>query len=266
MTEPIRVTVWGENVHEQRHAYVQELYPDGMHTTIAAGLAELLAGAATVRTATGDEPGQGLPHEVLEATDVLTWWGHLAHDAVDDELVERICERVMRGMGLLVLHSGHHSKVFKRLMGTSCNLRWRGEGGRELVWTVDPAHAIAEGIPEVFAIEGQEMYGELFDIPRPDELVFISSFSGGEVFRSGCCFHRGRGRIFYFGPGDQAYPVYHHPLVRRVLANGVRWASRAGGVEAEPYPCDEAPAGWIEHAPGVDAGPRADVGLGAPRR
>lgn len=246
--EKIRVTVWGENLHEQQHAYVRALYPDGMHSTIAAGLSDLLGEEATVTVATRDEPGQGLPAEVLEATDVLTWWGHLAHDEIDDELVERICDRVARGMGLLVLHSGHHSKVFRRLMGTSCNLRWRGEGGRELVWTVDPAHPISDGIPDVFAIDGQEMYGEFFEIPPPDELVFISSFSGGEVFRSGCCFHHGRGRVFYFGPGDQAYPVYHHPLVRRVLANGVRWAYRNGGILPAAYPCNEAPSGWLEEA------------------
>lgn len=251
---PIRVTVWGENVHETRDAGVRNLYPNGMHGTIAAGLSELLGDAAFVTPVTLDQPGQGLPANVLEATDVLTWWGHEAHDAVEDSLVEHICERVSRGMGLLVLHSGHHSKVFRRLMGTSCNLRWRGVGGRELVWTVDPAHPIAEGLPEVFAIDGQEMYGELFDIPRPDDVVFISSFSGGEVFRSGCCFHRGRGRIFYFGPGDQAYPVYDHPLVRRVLANGVRWAYRAAGVEAQSYPCDEAPTGWIESVVSTQAG------------
>lgn len=250
-SRPIRVTVWGENVHEKRHPYVLDLYPDGMHSTIAAGLSQHLGDEAQVRAVTLDQPGQGLPPDVLETTDVLTWWGHEAHDEVEDSLVQRVGERVRRGMGLLVLHSGHHSKIFRHLMGTSCNLRWRGEGGRELVWTVDPAHPVAQGVPDVFAIDGQEMYGEFFDIPRPDELVFISSFSGGEVFRSGCCFHRGRGRVFYFGPGDQAYPVYHHPLVQRVLANGVRWAYRAGGVEREAYPCDEAPTGWLEEAIGA---------------
>ncbi|MDA8061856.1 MAG: ThuA domain-containing protein [Actinomycetota bacterium] len=242
----VRVTVWGENLHEQRDESVRRLYPEGMHNTIAAGISEHLGERVTLRTATLDQPGHGLGDDVLDETDVLTWWGHIGHAQVADEVVERVKSRVLQGMGLLVLHSGHLSKIFRSLMGTSCNLRWRSVGERELVWSVAPAHPIAEGIPPVFAIEAQEMYGEHFDIPAPDELVFISSFAGGEVFRSGCCFYRGAGRVFYFSPGDQEYPVYHHPVVRRVLANGVLWAHRTGGVLPEPYPVQNAPAGWIE--------------------
>jgi trehalose utilization protein len=180
-----------------------------------------------VRTATLDHPEHGLTAEVLEQTDVLTWWGHAAHDEVDDAVVERVHAAVLGGTGLLALHSAHYAKVFKRLLGTSCDLQWRNEGERELVWTVDPAHPIAAGVPQPIVIDAQEMYGEPFGIPAPDELVFISSFAGGEVFRGGCCFKRGAGRIFYFSPGDQDYPVYHHPDIRRVLANAVLWAGRA---------------------------------------
>ncbi len=224
MSDPIRVTVWGENRHEQVDDLVAELYPDGMHTTIAAGIAEHLGDRSEVRTATLDQPDQGLPEHVLADTDVLTWWGHAAHDDVDDAVVDRVVDHVLAGMGLLVLHSGHYSAVFRRLMGTTCRLRWRNGDDRELVWTVDPTHPIAVGVPQPIEIEAQEMYGEFFDIPTPDELVFVSSFTGGEVFRSGCTFRRGHGRIFYFSPGDQDYPVYHHPDIRRVLANGVAWA------------------------------------------
>ena len=160
----------------------------------------------------------------LAATDVLLWWGHTAHEEVSDEVVERIQRHVLEGMGIIVLHSGHHSKIFRRLMGTTCSLRWRNDNDRELVWTVDPRHPIAEGVPQPLIIPGQEMYGEYFDIPEPDELVFISSFSGGEVFRSGITYRRGHGRVFYFSPGDEIFPVYHHPDVQRVIANGVRWA------------------------------------------
>jgi trehalose utilization protein len=206
---------------------VRELYPDGMHATIAAGLASLLGEAAEVRTATLDEPEHGLTEDVLAATDVLTWWGHIAHDEVADEVAARVQRHVLAGMGLLVLHSGHLSKPFVRLMGTTCHLRWRGARDRELVWTVAPTHPIAAGVPHPIVIDEQEMYGEFFDIPAPDELVFVSSFSGGEVFRSGCTFRRGHGKVFYFSPGDQDYPFYHHPDVRRVLANGVRWAAPA---------------------------------------
>lgn len=252
---PIRVTVWGENVHEHRDESVQRLYPDGMHAAIAAGIAEHLGEAARVRTATLDQPEHGLSDDVLEDTDVLTWWGHIAHDRVEDKVVERVHGRVLRGMGLVALHSAHYSKIFRALMGTSCGLRWRSVGERELVFTVNPAHPITEGIPPVFEIPAQEMYGEYFDIPQPDELVFISSFAGGEVFRSGCCFSRGAGRVFYFSPGDQEYPVYHHPVVRRVIANAVLWARRAGGVQAEPYPIRNSPAGWIEeHLGSPEAG------------
>jgi trehalose utilization protein len=242
----IRVTVWGENVHEKRDEAVRKLYPKSMHATIAEGIAEHLGDSALVRTATLDEPENGLGEQVLAETDVLTWWGHIAHGDVADAVVERVKSRVLQGMGLVVLHSGHWSKIFRSLMGTSCNLRWRSAGEPELVWTVNPAHPIAVGVPPVFRIEEQEMYGEYFDIPQPDELVFISSFGGGEVFRSGCCFHRGAGRVFYFSPGDQEYPVYHHPVVRKVIANGVHWAYRDGGPLPEPYWLENMPAGWID--------------------
>lgn len=242
----IRVTVWNEFRHEKRDDAVRELYPDGMHATIASGITEHLGSDAVVRAATLDEPENGLSDQVLAETDVLTWWGHMAHDEVADAVVERVKSRVLQGMGLVVLHSGHWSKIFRSLMGTSCNLRWRSAGESELVWTVNRAHPIAVGVPPVFKIEAQEMYGEYFDIPQPDELVFISSFSGGEVFRSGCCFYRGAGRVFYFSPGDQEYPVYHHPAVRKVIANGVRWAYRDGGPLPEPYQLEMTPAGWID--------------------
>ena len=243
---PVRVTVWGENVHERRDESVRTLYPDGMHATIAQGIAELLGERVQVRTATLDEPEHGLSEQVLADTDVLTWWGHVAHDEVDDGVVARVHDRVLGGMGLLALHSAHYSKIFRRLMGTSCTLRWRNEGERELVWTVLPGHPIAAGVPQPLVIDAQEMYGETFDIPPPDELVFISSFAGGEVFRSGCGYTRGIGRIFYFSPGDQEYPVYHHPDVRRVLANAVLWAAPA--LVGEPPENAQAPQGWFERA------------------
>jgi trehalose utilization protein len=221
----MRVTVWGENVHEQRDESVRAIYPEGMHATIAAGLAALLGDRATVRTAVMQEPEHGLTDSVLADTDVLTWWGHAAHAEVQDAVVERVQQAVLDGMGLLALHSAHYSKIFKRLMGTDCGLRWRNEGERELVWTVAPGHPIAAGVPQPIVIDAQEMYGEPFGIPQPDELVFISSFAGGEVFRGGCCYRRGRGRVFYFSPGDQEYPVYHHPDIQRVLANAALWAA-----------------------------------------
>ncbi|MFI9766447.1 ThuA domain-containing protein [Streptomyces sp. NPDC052415] len=227
---PLRVTVWSEGRHERQNPEVAARYPEGMHGAVAGAVAEHLGEQVTLRTATLDEPEHGLTEDVLADTDVLTWWGHLAHREVSDEVVTRVHRRVLAGMGLVVLHSGHWSKIFTRLMGTTCTLRWRSERDREVVWTVAPTHPVAAGVPHPFVIDEQEMYGEFFDIPVPDELVFVSSFSGGEVFRSGCAFRRGHGKIFYFSPGDQDYPVYHHPHVRRVIANAVGWAAP----EAEP--------------------------------
>ena len=232
----LRVTIWNENVHEQRDEVVRKIYPDGMHGAIADGLRRELGERVSIRIATLDEPEHGLSVKALAATDVLTWWGHAAHDQVADEVVERVRARVLEGMGIVVLHSGHHSKIFKRLMGTSCDLRWRSdEGGeREVIWTVNPGHPMAAGVPQPIVIPHQEMYGEFFDIPPPDELIFISAFEGGEVFRSGCCFTRGAGRIAYFGPGDQVFPVYHQPEVQRVIANSVAWCGGVAAPNDEP--------------------------------
>jgi trehalose utilization protein len=224
LSEPVRVTVWGENRHEKLEEHVARIYPKGMHTTIAEGIVENLGDDSIVGTATLDEPEHGLSEEVLAATDVLVWWGHAAHSEVSDEVVERVHRHVLSGMGLIVLHSGHWSKIFVKLMGTTCTLRWRSEHDRELIWTVNPTHPIAQGVPHPIIIDEDEMYGEFFDIPAPDELIFLSSFSGGEVFRTGCTFRRGYGKIFYFRPGDQDYPTYHHRDVRKVIANGVAWA------------------------------------------
>jgi trehalose utilization protein len=222
--DAIHVTVWGEYRHEKRNPRVTALYPDGMHATIAAALRQ--QPGITVRTATLDEPEHGLTESVLARTDVLTWWGHLAHNEVSDVVVRRVQERVLDGMGLIVLHSGHMSKIFMALMGTSCDLKWREANDRERIWVVEPGHPIAEGINDYFEIEREEMYGERFDVPQPETLVFISWFTGGEVFRSGCCYTRGKGRIFYFRPGHETYPTYHHPQVQRVIANAVRWAAQ----------------------------------------
>ena len=243
----MNLTIWNENVHEATEPPVREIYPDGMHAAIAAGLRARLGADATVRTATLQEPDHGLTQDVLDATDVLTWWGHIAHDEVDDAVVDRVHDAVIGGMGLLVLHSGHYAKIFRRLLGTSCSLRWRNVGERELVWTVAPGHPIAHGVPHPIVIEAQEMYGEHFDIPEPDELVFVSSFAGGEVFRGGCCFTRGRGRIFYFSPGDQDYPVYHHPDIQLVLANAARWAAPADGTHGGAPGAPQSPVGWFMH-------------------
>lgn len=223
--QTIRVTVWNEFIHELNNDLVRQVYPNGIHKVLAEALQEHLGKDAIVNTAYLGQPEHGLTEEVLANTDVLTWWGHIAHDQVRDEIVDRVQKCVLEGMGLIVLHSGHASKIFRRLMGTGCMLRWREAGEKERLWIVDPSHTIVSGIENEFVeLPETEMYGEFFDIPKPDELVFISWFSGGEVFRSGCTFRRGNGKIFYFRPGHETHPIYFDPLVRRILANAVRWA------------------------------------------
>lgn len=248
----IKVTVWNENLDEE---YFEELmksrpanwrqlppeveaqfrerlrkmfeeirsvYPEGIHGALKRHLEE--EEDFEVRTATLREPEHGLTEEVLNNTDVLIWWGHMAHDKVSDEVVDRIQKRVLSGMGLIVLHSGHESKIFKRLMGTTCSLKWREAGEKERLWVVSPNHPIVEGIGEYIELEHEEMYGEFFDIPDPDELVFLSWYKGGEVFRSGCCWTRGYGKVFYFSPGHETYPNLHNEKVLRVIKNAIRWA------------------------------------------
>ena len=220
----IKVTVWNEFLHERASDDVKAIYPNGIHQAIANGLSP--EGDLVVRTAVLDDPEHGLTDEVLANTDVLIWWGHMAHHRVSDEVVQKVYDRVMDGMGLIVLHSGHASKIFKKLMGTnSDSLKWREVGEKERVWVIEPGHAIADGLPEYFEFEHEEMYGERFDIPTPDALIFISWFAGGEVFRSGCCFHRSKGKVFYFRPGHESFPIYHMPLVHQILKNAVRWAA-----------------------------------------
>ena len=222
--------MWSEYRHEKKSEYIANIYPDGMHAAIANSLQN--AGFET-QTATLDEPEHGLTQDVLDNTDVLTWWGHMAHGDVSDEIVERVHKRVMQGMGLIVLHSGHFSKIFKKLMGTTCDLRWREANETERIWCVQPGHPIADGIAPFFELEAEEMYGEFFDIPQPDELIFVSWFAGGEVFRSGCTFTRGRGKIFYFRPGHETFPTYHNENVLKVIANAAKWAAPSGSGKPE---------------------------------
>jgi len=221
----LNVTSLSEYRHEKADEEVREVYPDGVHAPIAD---HLRSEGMTVRVATLDEPEHGLADSVLADTDVLTWWGHMAHGEVSDEIVTRVQQRVLDGMGLIVLHSGHLSKIFRRLMGTGCDLIWREANERERIWVVEPSHPIAAGLGPYFEIPREEMYGERFDIPAPDALVFLSWFQGGEVFRSGCCYQRGLGKIFYFRPGHETYPTYYQKEVLQVIANGVRWAAPTG--------------------------------------
>ncbi|MFT3974579.1 MAG: ThuA domain-containing protein [Amaricoccus sp.] len=240
----IRTVVWNEFVHEQENPLVRSIYPEGIHATIAEALGRDRAIAAS--TAVLPEEEHGLPAERLAETDVLLWWGHKAHGRVDDAIVERVVQRVWEGMGLIVLHSGHFSKPFKRLMGTPCSLRWREAGERERMWAINRSHPILAGLGDRIELPNEEMYGEPFLVPEPMETVLISWFEGGEVFRSGMTWQRGAGRIFYFRPGHETYPTYHDATVQQILRNAVHWAHNPapawGDVsEAPNVPVDTAP-------------------------
>ena len=232
----IRVTVWNEYWHEKAEEKIGKIYPNGIHGC----LAEMLGKEEDfeVRTATLDDPECGLTQEVIDNTDVLLWWGHCKHADVPDEIAQRVQTAVLSGMGLIVLHSGHHSKPFRLLMGTPCNLTWRENGDKERVWVVNPAHPITQGLDRYFELEGEEMYGEPFTIPEPDENILIGWYEGGEVFRSGCTFHRGNGRIFYFQPGHESFPTYYVPEVQLVIRNAVRWAAP---IYRAPLSCPHVP-------------------------
>ncbi len=218
----IKVTVWNEYFHEIHHEQIAKIYPEGIHNCIKDFLVKE---GFDVKTATLEMPEHGLTEEVLNETDVLLWWGHMAHDKVDDEIVKRVAKRVEEGMGFIPLHSAHASKIFGKLMGMDSSLlKWREVGEKEILWVVDPAHPIAKGITDKIIIPQEETYGEHFNIPQPDELVFVGWFQGGEVFRSGCCWHRGKGKIFYFQPGHEAYPIYFLPEIQKIIINAVYWA------------------------------------------
>jgi trehalose utilization protein len=218
----INVTIWNEFRHEQKNAEIKKLYPLGMHHAIADHLKK--AQDLNVTTATLDQPEHGLTDAVLNNTDVMLWWGHMAHGEVKDAIVDKVHQRVLSGMGLIVLHSGHFSKIFRKLMGTNCSLKWREVGEKERLWNIAPGHPITAGLDEYFELPHTEMYGERFDIPEPDKLIFITWYAGGEVFRSGCVWERGNGKIFYFAPGHESLPIYHDKNVLTIIENAVRWA------------------------------------------
>ena len=219
----INVTIWNEFRHEKTRVQAKELYPDGIHSFIKAFLSD--CEDMNITLAALDDPDQGLPDEVLESTDVLLWWGHRYHNEVSDELTRKIQERVYLGkMGFIALHSAHLAKPFRAIIGTSGNLSW-GRTQKEIVWNMMPAHEIAAEIPDHFVIDSEELYSEPFYIPQPDALVFGGWFEDGHIMRSGACFYRGVGKVFYFQPGHETCRAFYHPCVQQIIKNAIRWAN-----------------------------------------
>ena len=242
----IRVLVWNEYRHERHSEAVRAIYPEGIHGAIAEFLGR--EEDITVRTAVLDDENAGITKALLDETDVLIWWGHIAHREVPDAVAELVRDAVLEGMGVIFLHSGHHSKPFRALMGTSCNLTWRETGDSEILWVIDPAHPITAGIDRFFRLEHEETYGEPFVIPNPDKVLLIGSYSGGEVFRSGVLYERGCGKVFYFQPGHESYPIYHEAPVQRILTNAVRYlAPTYRGRIGCPHVNTAADAVYVEH-------------------
>ena len=216
----MRITIYNEGVHEKTDEQVAKVYPEGIHGQLKKVLEY---GENTVRCFTLETVNE-ITEEVLSQTDVMVWWGHMHHEKVPFEVAWRVREAVNKGMGIIFLHSAHLARPFKLLMGTPCTLTWREDGDYERVWVVNPAHPIAQGLGRYFVLPHVESYGEPFAIPNPEEVVFIGSYEGGEVFRSGCTFHRGNGKIFYFQPGHETFPIYYDENVQKILRNAVEWA------------------------------------------
>ncbi len=222
MADKIRVTVWNEFRHEKVDAEAMAVYPRGIQQTIKEFLS--INDDMEVTAVSLDDPEQGLPDQLLDNTDVLIWWGHICHGEVKDELAEKIRQRVYcGGMGFIALHSAHHSKPFKNIVGCTGNLKW-GDEQQEVIWNLFPSHPIAQGIGDSFELEFEELYSEPFFIPQPDELVFGGWYKYGNIFRSGCTFYRGMGRVFYFQPGHEICPSFYNPYCQRIITNAVRWA------------------------------------------
>ena len=221
----MNVTIWHEDLPQEEHEQMKKVYPNGLSDAIYQFLKASGVSAKKVFLA---EKENGLPQEVLDNTDVLVWWGHCKHHLVDDETAKRVVKAVQCGMGAVFLHSSHLAKPFTSLLGTSGTLKWReNPKEHELLWVTSPAHPIAQGVDECIRLDNEEMYGEYFDIPKPDDVVFIGWFKGGNVFRSGVTFTRGLGKIFYFQPGHETYPVYHNKSIQKIITNAVNWAKPA---------------------------------------
>ena len=257
MMRTINVTVWNEYLHEVQEPDIGAVYPTGIHGALAEGLG--VHADLSVRTATLGEPSHGLTDDVIGATDVMIWWGHMGHHLVENAVVEKVHQAVLSGMGLIVLHSGHFSKIFRRLMGTNCSLQWREANEKERLWVLEPSHPIMAGLPPHFELEAEEMYGERFDVPTPDELLMVSWFQGGEVFRSCATWRRGHGRVVYFRPGHEEYPTYRNEHVLRVITNSCRWAARRIDLATQLAPNVEA----LEWVPGASARAQASAEAGS---
>ena len=234
----MNIIIYNEGIHDKQD-WMKPIYPDGIHGAIKQGI----KGEHNITVVTLDNITD-ITRELLADTDVMIWWGHAAHHLVPDEISTVVTEAVQKGMGFIALHSAHMSKPLRQLLGTSCTLKWRDDDS-ERIWVTAPAHPIAQGLPEHFELPEEEMYGEYFDIPKPDDVVFMGWFNGGEVFRSGVTFTRGLGKIFYFQPGHEAYPIYYNENIIKVINNAITWAKPTTRISSQDCP-NYAPLGAVK--------------------
>jgi len=108
-----------------------------------------------------------------------------------------------------------------------CFPAYRGDGKPSRVTLLKPDHPIAQGIPKEFEIPQTEMYDEPFHVPQPDEVILEERWAAGEWFRSGAVWKLGKGRVFYFRPGHETYPIYKQPIPLKIMTNSVRWLASA---------------------------------------
>jgi trehalose utilization protein len=214
------ILVWSEGTAPK------EVYPNDIRGAVAAELAKLRG--YTVKTATLSDPEQGISQAALDATDVLIWWGHLKHGDVSDTGVERIVKRVREGgMGIIFLHSAHFAKPLKAVLGASG--AWKdyvNDRSPHRITVADPKHPIARGVRD-FVIPQEERYEEPFIVPTPEAVVFEGYYEKTKTkARQGLCWTIGKGRVFYFRPGHEEFPVFFMPEVRRIMRNAALWAAR----------------------------------------
>jgi trehalose utilization protein len=221
-TPPKRRTilVWSEGTAPK------EVFPNDINGAVAAGLAKLRG--YTVKTASITDPEQGVSQAALDETDVLIWWGHQRHGQVSDEAVQRIVARVKDGgMGIIFLHSAHFAKPLKAVLGSSgAWSAYVNDRSTHRITVADTKHPIARGVRD-FVIPKEERYEEPFIVPEPEAVVFDGYYESTKTnARQGLCWTIGKGRVFYFRPGHEEFPIFFMPEVRRILRNAALWCAR----------------------------------------
>lgn len=218
--DSVNALVWSEGTEPE------DVYPDGIRAVIADALK---ADGIDTRTRSIEDKQQGVIDADLAWADVLLWWGHLKHDEITDETVDRIEDAVREdGLGFISLHSSHYARPFKRLVDASGDLgEYRFDDDEsESVGVVAADHPIAEGVDD-FTIPEAEMFGDPFDVPEPETVVLHSMYSNGdEEMDSGITFQFGEGRGFYLRSGHEEFEIYYMNEIQQILVNATRWAAQ----------------------------------------